>query len=114
MALEVQTAINLVGNNPNSALAGEVQEDFQGCSARNPAGRVCWCREYDRTGSCVACGLDTIEIQPPVAIDERQGHRTRFTARKMDQIVNVRPLRLEVDDILAEVDDELESEKQRL
>ena len=84
-------------------------------AARNPARRVRRRREHDGPGPRIASCLDH---DPGRASNHRStrasGTGLGLTAGEVDQVVNVGPLRFDIDDVLAEIDDQLQREKQGL
>ena len=81
--------------------------------ARRPAERIGRRREQDGARARVAGGEQLVEVEPPVAVEiERDG--ARLAAGEMDRVVDVRPLRLDVDDVRAGIDEELERHEDRL
>ena len=95
-------------------LAAEVDQRLQFLAACGPAERIGGRGEHDRARARVAGGEELLEIEPPVAVLEIERDGARLAAGDLDRLADVRPLRLDIDDVRAGIDDEIERQEDRL
>ena len=101
VAVEIEPVVDLVGDDPDAGAAAEVEQRLQLLRARRPAGRVGRRRQEDGARAGIAGGEQRVEVEPPVGVEvERDG--TRLAADQVDGVVDVRPLRRDIDDVGAE------------
>ena len=105
-----QTGIDLIGHQPQAPLAAEFQQRFLVFTRHDPAGRVAWRIDKDRTGLFVNGIEHGFQIKLPAKTIKCEGCSAKLAPKHVDGALYIRPGRCSTDNIGAGFDQQLVAE----